>query len=82
MPASAFSPDDRRLFQAALTEYRDAQLAVADMPQAHLNLAILHARQGQTEEAERAYRKALSLDPYFVPAYANLAQLYNGYPKL
>jgi tetratricopeptide (TPR) repeat protein len=77
-PAGALSPDDRRLFQAALTEYRDAQLAVADMPQAHLNLAILYARQGQTEEAERAYRKAVSLDPYLIPAYANLAQLYNA----
>lgn len=70
--------EQREALKRALAEYESAQLAMGDTPTAQLNLALLHMRQGQPELAEEAYRKALAMDPYFLPAYANLAGLYNG----
>jgi predicted CXXCH cytochrome family protein len=78
LPADRFEPAQLRSFEAALGEYREAQLAMADMPAGHLNLAVLHANRGQPELAERAYRKAIRMDPDFLPARANLANLYNA----
>lgn len=77
VPAGQFSQDQARTFQAALKEYEAAQLTAAEQPAAHLNLGIVYADLGRAEDAERAYRRALRLEPAFVPALANLAQLYN-----
>lgn len=78
LPADRFEPVQLQSFEAALGEYREAQLAMADMPAGHLNLAVLHANRGQSELAETAYRKAIRMDPDFLPARANLANLYNA----
>jgi Flp pilus assembly protein TadD len=50
----------------------------ADRPEAHLNLGLLDLRRRQLTEAEREYRTALRLDPNFVPALVNLADLYRA----
>jgi predicted CXXCH cytochrome family protein len=76
-PSEALDPSQRRTYEAALAEYQDAQMAMADMPSSHLNLGVLYADQGRVELAEQAYRTALRMDPYFLPARSNLAQLYN-----
>lgn len=68
----------RAAFDAALTEYVAAQEEDADLPAAHLNLGVLRMRQRRAAEAERHYRLALELDPYFLPARFNLANLLNG----
>ena len=47
----------------------------ADRPEAHLNLGLLNVRQRQGDQAEAEYRAALRIDPKFVPALANLADL-------
>jgi Flp pilus assembly protein TadD len=47
----------------------------ADRPEAHLNLGLLDLRRQASAEAEAEYRTALRLDPSFVPALANLADL-------
>lgn len=62
---------------AALLEYRDTQVALADMPEALLNLAVLDASLGDVDAAVAQYRKAIRLAPEFVPARVNLANLYN-----
>jgi len=77
-PSDRLDPVQLRAFEAALAEYREAQLAMADMPGGRLNLAVLYANQGDPEAAEKAYRAALRMDPDFLPARANLANLYNG----
>jgi len=77
-PADRFDPEQIRAFEVALGEYREAQLAMADMPAGHLNLAVLHANRGQPELAEQGYRTAIRMDPDFLPARANLANLYNS----
>ena len=60
---------------AAMRELVAAELVDADRPESHLNLGLLSLRAGQPAEAEQAYRTALRLDPDFVPALVNLADL-------
>ena len=77
VPAERFSPEQRQAFEAALDDYIAVQRAQADMPSAHMNLAILNTHQGQPGLAEQSYRTALKLDPAFLPARFNLSTLYN-----
>ena len=72
----AVAPFAVPLANQAVTEYREAQLASAERPEAQLNLAWLAAVQRAPAEAERALETAISLDSAFVPAYVNLADLY------
>ncbi len=46
-----------------------------DDPAAQVNLANFYAARGRVDRAERVYREALTLDPSWVPAYINLADL-------
>ena len=62
----------------AAAEYRDAHASVADMPVAHLNLGVVRQRQGDRQQAEAEYRKALEFDVGFTPARFNLANLLNA----
>ncbi len=62
---------------SAVAEYLDAEAASADMPPAHLRLGIVRERQGDVVQAETEYRTALTLDPWFIPARFNLANLLN-----
>jgi Flp pilus assembly protein TadD len=61
-----------------LEEFKEAQRINADQPQAHVALGTLYADLGRAAEAEKAYRTALDLAPYFLPAYVNLADLYRS----
>ena len=47
----------------------------SDRPETHLNLGLVKIRRQQPNEAEVEYRTALRLDPKFVPALVNLADL-------
>jgi tetratricopeptide (TPR) repeat protein len=77
-PADRFEPGQHRAFDAALREYREAQLATADLPGGRFNLAVLEANLGEPERAEQSYRVALRMDPDFLPARTNLVNLYNA----
>jgi len=50
---------------------RDVE-ARRDSPTAHFNLGLAYTQQGRMSSAEKAYRKALELDPDLVEAWVNL----------
>jgi tetratricopeptide (TPR) repeat protein len=78
VPADRLDASHRRALDAALAEFKDAQLAMADLPASHLNMAVLHENLGRRDLAEVAYGTALRMDPFFVPARVNLVALYNA----
>lgn len=62
----------------AIDEWAASEHAVAERPEAHLNLGAVAAERGDAGTAEREYRAALRVDPLFVPAYVNLVDLYRA----
>ncbi len=69
------TPEQRGAFANAYQELVSAEMIDADRPEAHLNLGLLKTRRQQHKEAEAEYRTALRLDPKFVPALVNLADV-------
>ncbi len=59
----------------ALEEYEAVQHALGGQPEAGSNLGGLYAELGRLTEAEVALREALRIDPAFVPACVNLADV-------
>ncbi|MGI9259725.1 MAG: tetratricopeptide repeat protein [Gammaproteobacteria bacterium] len=58
---------------AALAEYREAQFFNADRPEGLLNWGTTLMQLGQTDAATELLDNAITLAPYFAPAYINLA---------
>jgi tetratricopeptide (TPR) repeat protein len=75
LATSNLRPVDRSSLARALREYRAAQGVNAERPEAQVNLGLLSVQVSELESARAAYERALELAPYFVPAYANLADL-------
>jgi tetratricopeptide (TPR) repeat protein len=71
----ALTPEQQTALVRATAELVAAEMVDADRPEAHLNLGLLDLRRRQPIEAEGEYRTALRLDPNFVPALVNLADL-------
>ncbi|MCA9731743.1 tetratricopeptide repeat protein, partial [candidate division KSB1 bacterium] len=64
-------------YQHALVEYKESQFANADKPSSLMNLAIFFEHQQKADSAIFFYQKTIARDPYFSPAYLNLANLYS-----
>jgi tetratricopeptide (TPR) repeat protein len=75
---SQLSTPDAKHLQRLLEEYRDYLKYIADTPGGQLSLGNLENRIGFPMLAERAYREALEIEPQFVPALINLADLYRS----
>jgi tetratricopeptide (TPR) repeat protein len=75
-PAVALNADQRRVFEQAMQEYRDAQAFNADRAESWTNLGALEVRLGNRERAEADYQRAIRAQPQFIPPYINLADLY------
>jgi tetratricopeptide (TPR) repeat protein len=65
----------QQAYQDACADYLSSQELNADRPEAQVNLGYYHAFEGNSADAETAYRRSIALDPSFAPAYANLADL-------
>jgi predicted CXXCH cytochrome family protein len=76
VPTASQPPPDRERFERAAKEFIDAQRSNADRPEARTTLGSFLARRGETATAEAEYRAALQLNPSYVPASINLADLY------
>lgn len=72
------TPATRDALARVTQEYEAAQRANADLPGGASQLALLQERTGRPEAAIRSYRRALDLDPGFMQAAANLADLYRA----
>lgn len=73
--ASAMSDRQRAEHAAARGELEQSYRAQLDRPEGWFNLAVLAEAEARPREAARLYRKALELDPDFVPARVNLGAL-------
>jgi tetratricopeptide (TPR) repeat protein len=69
---------DRSLFDHTLAEYISVQSYNADRPEGRTNLGNLYGQRGDSAAAIAEYRKATEIDPTYIPAYANLADLYRA----
>jgi tetratricopeptide (TPR) repeat protein len=67
-------PRAAKPFDAALDEYRQAQLLSAERPESHVNLGLLNDHLGERDAAQQAYETALRVGPWFLPGYVNLAE--------
>jgi Flp pilus assembly protein TadD len=59
-----------------ISELIAGEMVSAERPENHMNLALLYVQMGRFNEAEGELQTALRLDPRFVPALVNLADLY------
>ena len=75
LPGEARATIDADRLGAALEEYRASLLRDADRPEAQTNLGLLLTQLGDLAGAQRAYERALAIEPAFAPAMVNLADL-------
>jgi len=74
----ALDPAQRASFARAAAEFEAVQRYNADRPEAHVALGSFYAQRGRYVDADKAYRRALAMDPRYAPAYVNLADLYRA----
>lgn len=78
VPAESLSPRERAAYHRAMEELIVFHRASADRPEAQVSLAAVYADLGQVDLALAALETALRLDPRFVPALVNLADLHRS----
>ena len=75
-PADLLQESQKTRLNQAIEELIASEMASAERPENHVNLALLYVQMGQNADAEQQLQTALRLDPSFVPAMVNLADLY------
>jgi predicted CXXCH cytochrome family protein len=78
VPAEHLSAPAAAARDRAVAELIAAQTLGGDRPEGHLALALLHVAEQRFDRAESELRRALAIDPGFVPAAVNLADLYRA----
>lgn len=74
-PEILLSASEQIRFQGALDEHLHSLELNADRPEARVRLGNLHARRGDLQAADHAYRQALKLDERSAEAWVNRAEL-------
>jgi tetratricopeptide (TPR) repeat protein len=77
VPEDQLSGPVKKARKAALEEYVNINLYVADFPGGNYNLGIMYSNTGNLEKAAEYYRTALTIDNLFYMAKVNLATVYN-----
>ena len=78
VPDEQLDAGQRAARDRAFAIYKQAQQAIAERPESHYNLGMVDVERGDTAAAEQDFRQALKLQPDFVPAYVNLADMYRN----
>lgn len=76
IPRQRLSPAQNAGLDAAIEEAIGAELAAAERPESHVNLAQLYLRLGRPDDAEKELKTSMRLAPRFIPALVNLADLH------
>jgi len=79
--AESLTPAQRTILEGTIAEYRAVLMQYEGTASGQLNLGGLALTLGQSEEAERAYKRALVLDRHSLGARLNLADLYRSQKK-
>jgi tetratricopeptide (TPR) repeat protein len=74
-PGEQLRSDERAAFERAASEFIETQWYNADRPEARVNLGTFYGSRGDVAKAEDEFKAAIRLDPSFLPAYVNLADL-------
>jgi len=75
VPSEGLSEGQRKSMTQALEALLKTEEFDLDRPEARLRRALIFMTLGRRKEAERSLESALSLEPRFVPALVNLADL-------
>ena len=78
VPPDQLNAEQRAAFERASAEYVASQRYNADRAEARVNLGTFYANRSEAAKAEEEIKAAIGLDPRFVPAYVNLADLYRA----
>ena len=78
VPRAALSSEQLADLDRAIGEYRAVQAFNADRADAHTNLAMLESRLGNANAAKAEFTTAIRLQPSFVPASVQFADLYRS----
>jgi tetratricopeptide (TPR) repeat protein len=77
-PPDQLQPAQKENLDRAIQELIASENASSDRPENHVNLALLYAQMGRSNDAEGELQTALRLDPDNVPAMVNLADFYRS----
>jgi Tfp pilus assembly protein PilF len=78
VPATQWSVDTRAAFEHADGEYIASQRYNADRAEARVNLGTFYANRGDAASSEAEIKAAIRLEPRYIPAYVNLADLFRA----
>jgi predicted CXXCH cytochrome family protein len=70
------TPEQQKLLQPALNDYLNIQTFNQDRGYANTNKGNVYSYQGNALAAEKAYQNSIRIEPNFINAYVNLADLY------
>ncbi|WP_232012675.1 tetratricopeptide repeat protein [Vibrio aphrogenes] len=77
LAASAkLTPQERSQLNEVLNEYKKVQQYQSDRGFAHVALGNLAINLNRLDEAEQHFKKSIEIEPIFIPAYVNLADVY------
>jgi len=77
-PPELLHDAEKTALDRAVAELIASEMATAERPENHLNLSLLYGQMGREEDAKKELATTLRLDPKFVPAMVNFADLYRA----
>jgi Tfp pilus assembly protein PilF len=81
VPAEQLDTGARVAFERAAREYVDTQQYNADSAEGRVNLGTYFGSHGDPLRGEQELKAAIRLNPFFIPSYVNLADLYRAFGR-